>query len=166
LILNRGRQRAPYLRATDRIIAGLCTVFIRRARVLSFAIVLKPSTLLHFHIVMSKRKYRILFSPKRRCRPGPKGADKELIDAVVAMKRRNTSWGCPHIVIRSGSIGRLKAAQSPDRREFHPDGTDKGDDVPQKRLRAFARGLMIFWNNNGRLYDSTKMGWPPRRLLF
>jgi hypothetical protein len=33
LILNRGRQRAPNLRATDRIIAGLCTLFMRPARV-------------------------------------------------------------------------------------------------------------------------------------
>ena len=30
LILNRGRKRAPTLRATDRIIAGLCTLFMRR----------------------------------------------------------------------------------------------------------------------------------------
>src|SRR5437762_5549154 len=31
-----------------------------------FAIVLKPSTLLALHKAMSKRKYRMLFSPKRR----------------------------------------------------------------------------------------------------
>jgi hypothetical protein len=47
--------------------------------------------------VLSKRKYRILFSAKRPCRPGPKGPDKDLIDAVVAMKRRNPSWDCPRI---------------------------------------------------------------------
>jgi hypothetical protein len=70
---------------------------MRPARVLRSAIVLKPSTLLHFHRVLRKRKYRILFSPKRRCRPGPKGPNKDLIDAVVAMKRRNPSWGCPRI---------------------------------------------------------------------
>ena len=97
LILNRRRKPAPNLRATDRIIAGLCTVFIQPARVLRCAIVLKPSTLLHFHSVLSERKYRLLFSPKRRCRPSPKGPDKALIDAVVAMKRRNLSWGCPRI---------------------------------------------------------------------
>ena len=28
LILNRGRKRAPNLRATDRIIASLCTLFM------------------------------------------------------------------------------------------------------------------------------------------
>src|SRR6516162_6351758 len=34
-----------------------------------------------------------------RCdgRPGPKGPNPELIGAVVAMKRRNPSRGCPHI---------------------------------------------------------------------
>ena len=45
LVLNRGRKRAPNLRAADRIIAGLCTLFMRPARVLRSAIVLKPSTL-------------------------------------------------------------------------------------------------------------------------
>src|SRR4030095_13138321 len=44
LILNRGRKRAPNLRATDRIIAGLCALFMRPARVVRSAIVLKPST--------------------------------------------------------------------------------------------------------------------------
>jgi putative transposase len=97
LILNRGRKRAPNLRAADRIIAGLCTLFMRPARVLRSAIVLKPSTLLHLHSVLTKLKYRMLFSPKHGRRPGPKGPKKDLIDAVVAMKRRNPNWGCPRI---------------------------------------------------------------------
>jgi hypothetical protein len=97
LVLNRGRKRAPNLRAADRIIAGLSTLFMSRARVLRSAIVLKPSTLLHLHSVLRKRKYRLLFSPERRQRPGPKGPKKELIDAVVALKRRNPRWGCPRI---------------------------------------------------------------------
>jgi len=97
LILNRGRKRAPNLRAADRIIAGLCTLLMHRARALRSAIVLKPSTLLHLHAVLCKRKYRMLFSPERRHRPGPKGPNKDLIDAVVAMKRRNPKWGCPRI---------------------------------------------------------------------
>jgi putative transposase len=70
---------------------------MRPARVLRSAIVLKPSTLLHLHSVLRKRKYRLLFSPECRHRPGPKGPKKELIDAVVAMKRRNPNWGCPRI---------------------------------------------------------------------
>ena len=97
LILNRGRKRAPNLRATDRIIAGLCALFMRPARVVRSAIVLKPSTLLHLHSVLRKRKYRMLFSPRHCRRPGPKGPNKDLIEAVVATKRRNPGWGCPRI---------------------------------------------------------------------
>jgi putative transposase len=70
---------------------------MRPARVLRSAIVLKTSTLLHFHKVLVKQKYRLLFSPKRIRRPGPKGPTKELIEAVVEMKRRNPSWGYKRI---------------------------------------------------------------------
>jgi transposase InsO family protein len=97
LILNRGRQRAPNLWATDRITAGLFTLLISQARILRSAIVLKPSTLLCLQNRLRKRKYRMLFSPQRGRRPGPKGPNQELIDAVVVMKRRNPRWGCPRI---------------------------------------------------------------------
>ena len=86
LILNRGRKRAPNLRATDRIIAGLCTLFMRPARVLHSAIVLKPSTLLRLHSVLRQRKCRMLFSPTCRRRPGPKGPNKDPIEAIVAIE--------------------------------------------------------------------------------
>jgi hypothetical protein len=39
----------------------------------------------------------MLFSPKRRRQPGPKGPNRELIQAVVELKRRNPNWGCPRI---------------------------------------------------------------------
>src|SRR5215831_7071753 len=97
LILNRSRKRAPSLRVSDRMIAGLCTLLMHPSRMLRCGIVLKPSTLLHFHHVLTKRKYHMLFSSKRRGRPGAKGPAQELIDAVVEMKRRNPTWGCPRI---------------------------------------------------------------------
>ena len=46
---------------------------------------------------MRNRKYRLLFSSKYRGKPGPKGPNKELIEAVVQMKQRNPAWGCPRI---------------------------------------------------------------------
>jgi putative transposase len=96
-ILNRGRKRATNLRPADRIVAGLCTLCMRRTCLLRSAIVLKPSTLLQLHHVLTKRKYRVLFSSGRGRHPGPKGPEKELIAAVVEVKRRNPSWGCPRI---------------------------------------------------------------------
>jgi putative transposase len=97
LILNRGRKRAPDLRTFDRFLVGLCTLFIGRARLIRSAVVFKASTLLRLHQLLISRKYRLLFSPQRGRRPGPKGPAKELIDAVVEMKRRNPGWGCPRI---------------------------------------------------------------------
>ena len=39
----------------------------------------------------------MLFSHGHRRRPGPKGHNKDLIEAVIAMKRCNPGWGCPRI---------------------------------------------------------------------
>src|SRR6266446_18048 len=97
LILNRSRQRSPNLRVSDRIVAGLCALLIRPGRLIRSAIVLKPSTLLRFHQALKNRKYRLLFSPKARKKPGPKGPSHEVIAAVVQMKQRNPTWGCPRI---------------------------------------------------------------------
>jgi len=97
VILNRGREPAPDLRPMDRVIAGLCTLAIRPGRLLRIAVVLKPSTLLAFHALLVKRKYRQLFSPKRRGKPGPKGPSPQLIAAIVETKRLNPSWGCRRI---------------------------------------------------------------------
>ena len=62
LILNRSRHRAPNLCASDRILAGVCALFMRPARVIRSAIVLRPSTILEFHRALRTRKYRWLFS--------------------------------------------------------------------------------------------------------
>src|SRR5215475_3197566 len=106
LILNRGRKRAPNLRSSDRIVAGLCTLLMRPIRVLRSAIVLKPTTLLDFHKMLVKQKYRLLFSPKRVRKPGPKGPTKELIDAVVEMKRRLQTWGYKRIRSEERRVGK------------------------------------------------------------
>src|SRR5262250_1163261 len=97
LIVNRPRRRAPNLRVADRFVVAVCSLFIRPARLVRSAIILKPSTILNFHRNLVKLKYRLLFSPKRRAKPGPKGPTQDLIHAVVEMKLRNPDWGCPHI---------------------------------------------------------------------
>ena len=97
LILNRSRRRAPNLRILDRLIAGFCSLWITPNRFRQVAIAFKPSTLLNFHRALVHRKYRLLFSPKQRAKPGPKGPAKDLIRAVVEMKQRNPTWGCRQI---------------------------------------------------------------------
>src|SRR2546425_3417600 len=97
LIVTRSRRRAPNLRILDRLIAGLCSLWVQPTRLPRVAIALKPSTLLHFHRCLVQRKYRLLFSPKRRAKSGPKGPDADVVRAVVDMNQRNPSWGCPRI---------------------------------------------------------------------
>ncbi len=58
------------------------------------AVILKPSTLLRFHQTLVKRKCRLLYGPRKRYRAGPKGPSKELIGAVIEMKRHNPRFGC------------------------------------------------------------------------
>src|SRR5215813_1152892 len=79
------------------VIAGFCSLWIKPTRLPRAAIALKPSTVLHFHRALVQRKYRLLFSPKRRAKPGPKGPNLDVIRAVVDMKQRNPTWGCPRI---------------------------------------------------------------------
>jgi putative transposase len=69
LILNRSRKRSPNLRPSDRVVAGLCAVFIRPGRLIRSAIVFKPSTLLRLHRALIQRKYRRLFSSKEPMKP-------------------------------------------------------------------------------------------------
>src|SRR5216684_2450010 len=73
LILNRSRKRAPNLRRSDRIVAGVCALLMRPGRLIRSAIVLRPSTLLSLHRALAERKYRLLFSSTVRKKPGPKG---------------------------------------------------------------------------------------------
>src|SRR5262245_34291881 len=97
LILNRSRRRAPNLRIWDRVVAGFCCLFVKPVRLARVAIALRPSTILHFHRALVRRKYQLLFSPRRRTQSGPKGPDAHIIRAVVEMKQRNPTWGCPRI---------------------------------------------------------------------
>jgi len=95
LVINRSRQRAPNLSALDRFLLGFWSLFLSPHRILRVAVVIKPSTLLRFHEALKKRKYRLLFSPRRKGKPGPKGSSLELVQVIVEMKRRNPRFGGP-----------------------------------------------------------------------
>jgi putative transposase len=97
LILNRTRKRAPNRRLRDRVVAGVCALLMRPTRVVRSAIVVKPATLLRLHRALKTRKYRLLFPPTLRQKPGPQGPSRDVVAAIVDMKRRNPTWGCPRI---------------------------------------------------------------------
>src|SRR3954467_6686656 len=98
IVLRRGRRRAPRLTLRDRLLCGFGALFLSLGGIRRVAIALRPSTLLAFHQALVRRKYRRLFSstpcPKK---PGPKGPEQPLIQAIVELKSRNPRFGCPRI---------------------------------------------------------------------
>ena len=97
LIINRSRRRAPNLTAIDRLLLGFWSLFLSPHHIQRAAVILKPTTLFKFHDILKKRKYRLLYTARRKGKPGPKGPSQELIEAIVEMKRRNSRFGCPRI---------------------------------------------------------------------
>jgi len=97
LIINRSRRRAPNLSAVDRMLLGFWSLFLSPHHIKRAAVILRPSTLLKFHDLLKKRKYRLLYSSGRQGKPGPKGPSQELIQAIVELKQRNPRFGCRRI---------------------------------------------------------------------
>ena len=97
LIMKRARRRTPNLTSWDRLVLGVCALLVSPKRLSKMAVILKPSTFLSFHRALVMRKYSLLYSPRKRRRPGPEGPSRELIGAVVEMKRRNPRFGCRKI---------------------------------------------------------------------
>src|ERR1700687_3617720 len=95
--VRRARKRAPRLTRWDRLLFGIGAFWVAPNRLPKIAIGIQPSTLLRFHRALIQRKYRLLFTPRTRQRPGPKGPSKELIAAILEMKRRNPRFRCPRI---------------------------------------------------------------------
>jgi putative transposase len=97
LVVARPRRRASNFSALDRFLFGFWSLLLSERRIPRVAIIIRPSTLLSFHEALKKRKYRLLYTPRLRGKPGPKGPSQELIQIIVEMKRRNPRFGCPRI---------------------------------------------------------------------
>ena len=97
IIHNRSRQRAPNLKTTDRTLLGFSSIALSPRRIGRAKIIIKPSTQLSFHNALKKRKYRLLYLPLGSRKPGSKGPSKDVINAIVEMKQRNSRYGSPRI---------------------------------------------------------------------
>jgi transposase InsO family protein len=76
---------------------GFLSLWINPRRLARSCVLVSPETILKFHRFMVKRKYRRLFSPKQKKKPGPKGPSPELIELVVKIKIKNSNYGCEKI---------------------------------------------------------------------
>ena len=130
LIINRSRRRAPNLMPIDRLLLGFWSLFLSPHHLQKAAVILRPSTLLNFHDMLKKRKYRLLYTSRRKGKPGPKGPTQELIDAIVELKRRNTRFGCPRIAQQINKAFGVNIDKDVVRRvleKYYRPGPDSGD---------------------------------------
>ena len=99
LIIRRPQIKSPNLKTTDRFILGWLTMLLSPQQITRICVIIKPSTVLSFHKALVKRKYLKLFSSHGNRKSGPKGPNSDLIKAIVEIKRRNPSFGCPRIAL-------------------------------------------------------------------
>ena len=130
IIHSRSRQRAPNLTTQDRTVLGFLSLFLNPRHLARTAIIIKPSTLLSFHNAMKKRKYRLLYAPRGGRKSGPKGPSREVIRAIVEMKKRNPRYGCPRIAQQINLAFGLDVDKDTVRRvlaaHYKPDPSNRG----------------------------------------
>ena len=130
LVINRSRQLAPNLTVFDRMLLGFWSLFLSPHHIQRAAVILKPSTLLRFHEALKKRKYQLLYSSRKKGKPGPKGPSQELIEVIVELKRRNPRFGCPRIAQQINKAFGLNIDKDVVRRvlakHYHPRSNGKG----------------------------------------
>ena len=68
LVLSRARHSVTY-----RVLFALWSLFLSPQRIGRAAVILKSSTLFRFHAVLVKRKLSLLYTPRNRTKPGPRG---------------------------------------------------------------------------------------------
>src|SRR5712672_2753665 len=150
LISSRARRRAPNLNSFDRFLLGLGSLFVPPSRIPKLAVILKSRTLFRFHEALKKCKYRWLFSSGSHRRPGPKGPSKELIDAIIEIKRRNPRSGPGMAFSAKGSPAIAVAAFAGPPRNIsaivlHNSAVDKIADLKRKLIAVSTTGSLSDW---------------------
>jgi len=94
LLITRRRQlRSRRLTPLDLFLLGFWSLYLNSRQIVRAAVIVRPSTLLKFHALLKKRKYRLLYSSNKKGKPGPKGPSKDIIEVVIALKRGNPGFG-------------------------------------------------------------------------
>jgi len=102
MILNRSRQRAPNLRALDRLIAESLRFELTRIG-FTGGDRLRPSTLLSFRLFVAhwSGENTASYFHQSRKRSQVRKVQQQIDRAVVEMKQRNPAWYGPNLRDRS-----------------------------------------------------------------
>ncbi|AOW51143.1 TPA: DDE-type integrase/transposase/recombinase [Legionella pneumophila subsp. pneumophila] len=130
IITNRTRKKAPNLTKWERLLFAFLSGIVGIQRLFKTAVVIKPETLLKLHKNLVNKKYSSLFSRNSKRKPGLKGPNQDIINAVIAMKQRNPRFGCRRIAMQMNNIFGLNIDKDVVRRIlakfYRPTSGDKG----------------------------------------
>ena len=116
LTLARKHHKSPPLKPIDRIVLAMASLLIPLNKISRVAIIVKPATILKFHRLLVKKKYRSLFGTKNHTKLGRKGFDRTIIDLVIEIKKKNPSYGCSRIAMLITNITKTPISEPTVRR--------------------------------------------------
>lgn len=90
--MNRRKKRSPVLTTADRFLFGILATLIAETRFIKISVILKPNTTIAFHTSLVNRKYSRLYSNKTKKISGRRPQNQAMIDLVIEMKKRNSSF--------------------------------------------------------------------------
>jgi hypothetical protein len=96
MTVQRGRKKSPPLSPLQRLLLAFASAFVVPRRLARAAVLVKPATILKFHRLLVKRKYKALYSNKARQSGRPR-TDRAIKNLVIEIKRENPDFGCPRI---------------------------------------------------------------------
>jgi len=149
LVITRSRRRAPNLSNADRFLMGFWSLFLRPGRIAKVAVSIRPSTLSKFHQHLVRRKYRRLFSSRKRTKPGPKGPPEPLISAIVELKRRNRGFGCPRIALIISKTFGIEIDKHVVRRVLAKHYRPESGGCVTMNSRPTGSGFVVTWESDG-----------------
>ena len=124
-------SKPPPLTPFQRIFFSFLSYFMSEDQIRQISVIISPNIILKLHNILKNKKYRLLFSSnKSRRKPGPKGPSKEVVDAVIEMKKRNPRMGCPKIALTISRVFGIEIDKDVVRRilkkYYHPNPFDHG----------------------------------------
>ena len=116
IVASRRHKKSPPMHTIDHIILGLNSFFIPVKRLQRLAIIVKPATILKFHRALVRRKHHVLFGSESGKKLGRKGFDRDMVNLVVKIKEKNSSYGCPRIAMLVTNITGISISEQTVRR--------------------------------------------------
>lgn len=145
-VLTRNNSKRQKFTIFDRYVFGVFCSKIAKKKLHRLLLILKPLTILKFHRAIINKKYSQLFSKKSKFKPGPKGPSKEVIEAIIALKKHNPRFGYLRIAMQVNIAFGLSINKDVVRRVLEKHNLNNYDPYGQSWLSFLANMKDSLWS--------------------